>query len=302
MKRDAVFHNAASPPALMWTRQTRRMNKRLGTALLALLTAQAGATTVYEQHDFGQLGSAQYQPLLLWCDGPDRVVAVGQPSRPLRELETLPVIRAFFLTSRPSQVTLRPYLLGPADAGLGHQSCGFRPAGQQETVNYFLQMSNIAHSGPEYTANEAYFQEGRALNECRYFWLDKLRPDPPRPLGTVFSGAGTRRSVFIQLLPSGYEYRSFDYAGSTPIPPTNNGRHTGEFDTSPRGLVLRGGTRTAHPDGSLTYRFQNGAYVYRVEVGPLSRPGARVQVTQNGRPIVNEPFRFYSDSRPKERP
>ena len=268
--------------------------------VILLAYAQANAAPIYVQHDFGQLGSVRYQPLMLWCDGPDRVVAVQQqPKIPFNRQE-VPVTRALFLKSNPAKVTLSRYLLARGDVATGHQYFSFRPAGQKETVNFFLQMSNIARAGNEYTANEAYFQEGNGLTECRYFWLNGLRPDPPKPLGTVFSGAGTRRSVFIQLLPGGYEYRSFDYAGSTPVPPTKNGRQIGDFNTSPRGLTLTGGSRTAHPDGSLTYRFQNGVYVYRVEVGPLSRPGARVWVTKNGRTIVNEPFRYYSDSRPQE--
>lgn len=265
-----------------------------------LLTAHAGAFTVYEQHDFGQITSSHYQPLLLWCDGPDRVIAVGQPSKPPLTLQdTVPVTRAFFLKSRPNDITLSRYLLSYRGAGLGHQYFGFRPQGQKDSPDYYLQMSNILRAGAQYTFDEAYFQQGRRLDECRY--IMPKRDDLSE--GTVFAGGSSKRSVFVQKLPNAkFEYRSFDYAGSTPIRNHTGTGMIGEFNTSPRGLVLRSGTRTAHADGSLTYHFQNGPYVYRVEVGPPSHPSAHVGVTKNGQTILNEPFRYYSDSRPKEQP
>lgn len=274
--------------------------KRLMLALAFLTQAQA---VTYVQHDFGQLGSARYQPLLMWCDGPDRVVAVSQPPQSADDQQVQAVTRAIFLKGAPNATFLQKYLLGPGDAGMGHIYLKFRPAGQAADDTHYLEMSNIARAGEEYTFNEAYFQEGQNAIECRYFWLDGARDNQQRPAGTIFAGASSKRSVFIQTLSDGtLEYRSFDYLGSTAIKPSNTNRHMGEFNTARTGLHLTGGKRTAQRDGSLTYTFRNNGYEYRVEVGPLSRPAARVVVLKGGRAVLNEAFRYYSDSRPKENP
>ncbi|PYE53514.1 hypothetical protein DES52_10843 [Deinococcus yavapaiensis KR-236] len=268
-----------------------------------MLAASMAAAQPYVQHDFGQIASAAYRPLFAWCDGPDRVVAVSSPAKLLGPNETVAVSLASLTKSAPERVNIARYQLGPADGAAGSVYYGLRPFGSAaSTEGNFLHVSNIqrADGGYTFTHVVAVTSNGQAL-ECRYFTVNEADPASGGPTeGSVFAGASAKRSVWIQRLPNGrYMYRSFDYVGSERLPETSESRVSGDFDTSKRGIRLSNGIRTKTSAGGLVYQFRNGGYTYRVEVGSTARPFARVTVTSNGRTLLSEPFRFYSDSRPR---
>lgn len=254
-----------------------------GWLALACAASTLGAAQPYVQRDFGQVGSAAYRPLFAWCDGPDRVVAVSSPAASLAPNGAAPVSVASFAKTRPQQVNVARYELGPPDGAAGSVYYGLRPVGSAaSTERNFIHVGNIQSAGQGYTFTRVVevASNGASL-ACRSFTVDEADPASNGPTqGTVFAGASAKRSVWIQRLPSGrFEYRSFDYGGG--------------------GVRLTNGTRARTNAGGLVYAFRNGGYTYRVEVGPTVRPSAKVVVTRNGRTLLTEGFRFYSDARPK---
>lgn len=241
-------------------------------ALLALsLLSAANAQNTFAQRDYLRL-STGWANAFAWCDAPDRVIALSQPTPPPTNAQ--PVTYQRFLKKAPQAVTTKTYFLGPGEGAAGSSYVSLA-ARKQATPSptYFVHLSNVEKAGQDdYLAShvvEIKSPLDPQAARCRY------QPN------AVFSGAGERRTFYVLKRYSGdYAYQSSDYGGG--------------------GVFVAGGTRRVNANGSVWYEFKNGAYAYRVQVGPPNDPGATVAVFKNGRGVSRETLRVYSDSRPQE--
>ncbi len=241
-------------------------------ALLLTALGVAAAENGYSQRDFS-LFRGRWQPVFAWCDAPDRVIVIGQPTNP--PALPRPVTYQRFLKKAPQNVITKSYFLGPNDGAAG--SVYWTLATRKQTgpsSRYFVHLSNVEKAG----------QDDDLANHVVEI-KSPLDPNPDRcryDQNAVFMGASAKRTVSVlKLYGGGYAYESHNYPGF--------------------GVYIPDGEKKENADGSLEYEFRNGGYTYRVEVDAPSKPGARVVVTKGGQTVLTEAFRVYSDSRPGAR-
>lgn len=209
--------------------------------------------------------------LKVWalCDAPDAVILISEP----REGQLVRIERIFKNAPNRPQVSRYRFLGSEGAAGSIYYSLAPLDQPTPAPDQYYVRRSNIQSvEGGESTNRTVEVRLGGKASTCR--WFEGIR----------FLGVTARRTVYVlQTDSGGLEYRSYDFAKATLRP----------------SLRLASGEAQHRPDGSLIFCFTNRGYTYTVEVGPASRPFAKVEVRRGARLIQVEQVGAYLDSRPR---
>jgi len=207
------------------------------------------------------------------CDSVDRarVLVLSPPDRD--RMATLTSL------SKPGLVRHRVRVrVGAGDPGMGQvhyplSDAAGRPVGNVHAVN--PGMVEPGATTPAVTS----ITYGRETAGCRF------------AAQTRVLGVTSKRSVQVTgTARDGFVYRSYDHDADLPVVE----RPWGGRDTR-ASLTIAGGRLVEERDGRRGYRFANGGYVYRVlaSVDP-AKGGGGVQVWQDGRMLLFEPFAAYT--------
>lgn len=207
------------------------------------------------------------------CDGTDRdrLYAMTPPGRDRRV--------ALWSFAKPElsaeQVALT---LGQGDAGMSQVYYPLSRPGGAEIGAVHTISPDVVEPGAT-TPTVTWVKLGEDVTSCRF---------APQ---TRVLGATARRSIQVTATErSGYRYRSYNYdTRLSAIEQPWGGRDTRAS------LTIDGGRLIDQTGGRRVYEFASGGYVYRVLAGvEQGRVGGGVQVLQNGRLVLQEPFGAYT--------
>ncbi|WP_139806445.1 hypothetical protein [Deinococcus hopiensis] len=254
---------------------------KLLSALLLGLPGLALAAPVHSEMQSYANVNGRVQPVFAWCDAPDRVLAVTQPTKVA--MTPQPVTLLTWPKAKTGQLQRASWQLGPNDAGAGNVYVALTPAGQMaaQTPASYVHLSNVQNvNDPAYRMTKVGpFKLGNRIYDCRY-----------EPQAT-FVGTTANRTVTVWDSGKRTTYGTQNFNGT-------------------RGVLLRG-DQTAYGattrESSRVTGFQRvylwttpDGYTYRVE---MTESGASVTVLKNGKVLRREPFLAYSVSLPaKEQP
>lgn len=247
-------------------------------ALTLLFSASALSGVVAAQPAYRMdsylLLNGKTQPAFAWCDAPDRVLALTNPST--QPATPQPVTLARWLKRAPNKVQTGAYRLGPGEGAAGTIFVGLNPASRPESSakenGGNVRLSNVQNvNDPAYRMSAVGgFKTPYEDVRCRYV------PD------AAFVGATAKRTVII-----------WENGGKITYATRN-------FDGTP-GITVSGGTPINFgSESGWGYEFQTAdGFGYSVARGDFSaNPQMTLNVIKGGKVIQTEPFLAYSISTP----